>query len=171
MKKLALLVSLFLVVDYHQANSQSYFKNDYPEVWERSTNYTLAVAEAMPESMYDYKPGDISLDFREQMHHLIGNIRYISGKITGDQITFETVLENADKETTIAGLREAFYFVSRLIAEVDEPTLKEKVTFAGQEVSKENLMYLIRNHMTHHRAQAILYMRLNDIEPPKYVGW
>lgn len=151
--------------------AQSYFKSEYPAVWERSIAYTINVAEAMPESLYHYKPGEESMTFQQQMQHLAGNVSYICGKITGDKVEFSPMGENAEKETIISGLREAFYFVSRLIAEVDQETLNEKVTFGGNEVSKENLFYLIRDHMAHHRGQAVLYLRLNEITAPRYSGW
>ncbi|NJL74904.1 MAG: hypothetical protein HC892_07620 [Saprospiraceae bacterium] len=30
---------------------------------------------------------------------------------------------------------------------------------------------LMNDHLTHHRAQMIVYLRLKDVQPPKYVGW
>jgi uncharacterized damage-inducible protein DinB len=30
---------------------------------------------------------------------------------------------------------------------------------------------LMHDHHTHHRGQIIVYLRLNGLKPPKYVGW
>ncbi|OYY03206.1 MAG: DinB family protein, partial [Sphingobacteriia bacterium 35-40-5] len=30
---------------------------------------------------------------------------------------------------------------------------------------------LIQDHQTHHRAQLIVYLRLNMLNPPNYTGW
>lgn len=171
MKKTVIAIIVLAGLITTNGMAQSYFKSEYPEVWERANAYTIEVAEAMPESLYSYQPGETSMTFQQQLQHLVGNVSFISGKIIGEKVEFNTLGENPDKETVIKGLREAFFFVSRLIAEIDAETLKEKVTFGGTEVSKENLFYLIRDHMAHHRGQAVLYLRMNDIEPPKYSGW
>ena len=171
MKKFLIVFTAIAGMGMQTLTAQSYFKSEYPAVWERANAYTIEVAEAMPESLYEFKPGPESMTFQEQMIHLVGNVKYICGKITGNEVELSDLGDNPDKETIVNGLREAYYFVSRLIAEIDEATLREKVSFGGGQVSKETLFYLIRDHMAHHRGQAVLYLRLNDVKPPRYSGW
>lgn len=68
-------------------------------------------------------------------------------------------------------LGEAFLYVSQLIEKVEEQTLQAKTEFGGEKMPKENLFYLMRDHTTHHRAQAVLYLRQNGVKAPLYRGW
>lgn len=155
------------------AMAQSYFKKDYPNVWQRSTDYTLEVAAAMPAHQWSYKPAEKSMSFREQLVHLIQNIAYLSASITGNRPDF---FKGKDPETLnqdeiMKTLHEAFDSVGRLIKTVDALTLKESIEFGGEKMWKENIFYLMRDHATHHRGQAILYLRMNGVKAPQYRGW
>ena len=153
--------------------AQSYFRSDYPQVWQRATAYTLEVAAAMPADKWEFKPTAESMTFREQQMHLVQNLSYLSGQITGTRPDF---LKGKDPQTLSneaisALLKEAFEHVGRLIVEVDDRTLRESIEFGGEKMSKENIFYLMRDHASHHRGQTILYLRMNGITAPRYRGW
>lgn len=153
--------------------AQSYFRTDYPMVWQRAAEYTLEVAAAMPAEKYDFKPTPESMTFRGQMVHTAQNLSFLSDKITGERPDF---FEGQDpdlltKEEVSAILRRAFDYVALLIRETDDDTLHEQIEFREETMSKENIFYLMRNHVTHHRAQAIVYLRMNDADIPGYRGW
>jgi uncharacterized damage-inducible protein DinB len=171
MKKILLFMAL--LVSSQLITAQSYFQTTFPDVWQRGTDYTIAVLTALPEEHYDYKPLDDVFTFREQAVHLIGNLGYLSGKIEDKQNNFleGKNVENMGKEEIIILLNTAFKYVSDLQARTTSETLNEEITFSGVKMTKENMFYLIRDHMTHHRAQCILYLRLNNIDAPKFVGW
>jgi uncharacterized damage-inducible protein DinB len=38
-------------------------------------------------------------------------------------------------------------------------------------MNKLQILNLLNDHQTHHRAQLIVYLRINGIKPPDYVGW
>ncbi len=168
MKNILLIVLIFFA---SAANGQSYFTKEYSEVWSRASEYTLEVAKAMPVELYNYKPYDDAMTFHQQMEHLVNNIAFLSSKITGEKVALDVSEGERLKEEIINSLETSFHNVGRLIAEIDETSLKEEITFARTKMSRENLFYLIRNHMAHHRGQAILYLRMNDIAAPRYVGW
>jgi uncharacterized damage-inducible protein DinB len=170
--KLTLTILLCTLI-HHFASGQGYFRTEYPAVWQRATEYTLEVAEAMPANKYGFTPKNESMSFQGQMVHLIQNLSFLSGQITGTRPDFFDGA-NPDllsKENVTALVRKSLGYVGELIKTTDEKTLRERISFAGENMPKENIFYLMRDHMTHHRAQAILYLRLNGIEPPKYRGW
>lgn len=152
---------------------QSYFQDYYKQVWARSTTYTLAVAEAMPEETYSFRPTDEVFSFQEQMIHLVDNIAFLSEKITGERPDFYGNEEKnkLNKAKTINILTEALNHVQTLITNATHDQLMETITFANTTMPKENIFYLLRDHMAHHRGQAILYLRQCSIAPPRYVGW
>lgn len=168
--------ALFVFLAYflhHSLLAQSYFKEEYQDVWLRATNYTLEVAEAMPAEKYGFRPTEESMTFHEQISHLVQNLSFLSDQITGERPDFfeGKAPEGLAKEEICRLLGKAFLHVSQLIKEVDDSTLRQSIEFGGEKMPKENIFYLMRDHATHHRAQAILYLRMNGIEAPRYRGW
>lgn len=170
--KTALLI-LFTCFIHHGTMAQSYFHDVFPGVWERATSYTLEVAEAMPPEKYGYRPTEESMTFQEQLIHLVQNISFLSSRIRGEHQDFlkGKKPEALTKQEAIIAFKAASRYVSQLITQVDEQTLQARTAFGGEEMPRENLFYLMRDHTTHHRAQAILYLRLNGIKAPLYRGW
>ncbi len=158
---------------YFPANAQSYFKAQYPSVWSRSGAYTLEVAEAMPEENYNFKPEGGSMSFREQLIHITQNLVFLSMKINGNPPEFTKPPGNEvlNKKEVIENLKKSIEHVAHLIENVDDAILKEKLTFGGEEMTKENIFYLMRDHMAHHRGQIILHLRMSGIDAPAYRGW
>ena len=54
-----------------------------------------------------------------------------------------------------------------------EAQLAEVVELGGGriKVTGRELFYLTRDHVTHHRGQMVVYLRLKGLEPPQYVGF
>lgn len=170
--RIALLI-FFNTFLYNCAMAQSYFQTEYQAVWQRARDYTLEVAEAMPASKYAFKPIEESMTFHEQLVHIARNLASLSSQITGVRQDFFHG-NNPDlltKEQLSEILQESFSYVSKLIEEIDDQTLQESIDFRGVKMPKENIFYLMRDHASHHRAQAILYLRMNGIDAPKYRGW
>ena len=170
--KIALIILMTFLMQ-HNIMGQSYFKNDYPAVWQRATDYILEVAAAMPADKYGFKPAEESMSFHSQMTHLAQNLTFLSHKITGERPDFFKGKdpEKLSKEEVIIVLGEAYRYVSRLIETIDDQKLGEEIEFGGVKMPKENIFYLMRDHATHHRGQSILYLRMNGVEAPRYRGW
>lgn len=167
------LAILFISFFNQGAFAQSYFKKDYPNVWQRATDYTLEVAEAMPDTHWSFKPTEESMTFQEQLAHLVQNLSFLSGTITGNRPDFFKGKDpkTLNKQELTPILKEAFNHVGSLIVSVDDQTLRESIEFGGVSMPKENIFYLMRDHASHHRGQAILYLRMKGVVAPKYRGW
>ena len=50
---------------------------------------------------------------------------------------------------------------------------KAEVNFFVSDVpmNKKNIFQLLLDHITHHRSQLVLNLRLCGIKPPRYIGW
>lgn len=127
----------------------------------------------MPADKYDFKPTAETMSFHGQLTHLVWNLAFLSERITGGQVDFFKGKdpEKLNKEEILLTLKDAFSYVGNLIEEIDDQELHEVIEFGGVNMSKENIFYLMRDHATHHRAQAILYLRMNGIGAPEYRGW
>ena len=71
MKQLTITLLLFSLVAYTQTQvlPKTDFAKMYLPVWLEAKEHCLAVANAMPEELYSYKPTEVSKTFAEQMVH------------------------------------------------------------------------------------------------------
>tara|TARA_B100000809_G_scaffold266599_1_gene330147 strand:- start:2971 stop:3435 length:465 start_codon:yes stop_codon:yes gene_type:complete len=142
------------------------------EKWENSKSYLIALAEAMPENNYGFKPTERQMTFKEQLIHIKGNMDWLS-------VTYFTDIEYKKKKKElpqtkneiILALGNAFDAVVMVVKNTSGEDLKETVDFFAGPKSKLQILNLLQDHVTHHRGQLIVYLNLNEIEPPKYSGW
>ena len=51
-------------------------------------------------------------------------------------------------------------------------SLEEEVDFFTTQVrNKGQILTLLNDHHTHHRGELLVYLRLQNIKPPRYQGW
>lgn len=154
------------------SGQQSTPKAAFIEKWENSKLYLLAVAEAMPETAYNYKPSERQMSFKEQLVHIKENMDWL-GNSYFSAVAFDrdkTPLPDTKLETMVL-LSEAFDSVRTLITLTPDEDLQTVVDFFSGPKSKLQILNLLQDHVTHHRGQLVVYLNLNDIEPPKYSGW
>ena len=139
--------------------------------WSNSRIYCFEVFDAMPLSNYDYKPHPDSMSFMKLFTHigsgLNGYATVLDGSPSGNEpepsISTEvteyldnsfTRFNNALEKININDLYEIKH------AKSDEEPWKELSIF--------DMITLGYNHTIHHIGQATVYLRLNDIVPPRY---
>jgi uncharacterized damage-inducible protein DinB len=164
---------LLILFCYFPAQAQNYFQSQYPQVWERASDYTLAVAKTMPEENYGFKPEVDAMTFGGQMLHIVDNISFLTRLISGESKTFydRNKAEELNKDEIIEILENANDYVRSLIVEISPDDLNTAIEFRKLEMSKENIFYLLRDHQVHHRGQCIVYLRMAGVKAPAYVGW
>ncbi len=172
MKKITLLLLLF-AINYSTIMAQQITpKSAFLEKWENSKNYLIAIAEEMPEVFYDFKPTERQMSFKEQLMHIKGNMDWLSNTYFTDiEYKREKKELPKTKTETINELETAFDDVIKIIENSPDESLTETVDFFAGPKSKLQILNLLQDHVTHHRGQIIVYLNLNNIEPPKYSGW
>ncbi|MEH0155080.1 DinB family protein [Limibacter armeniacum] len=178
MKFFSMIACLFFITMINvQAQEASAFHQSFAEKWERSKAYTLAVAEAMPESDYDFRAAEGIMTFREELQHMAMNFVFLQAYVTGEkECAISHVSEGFDhmsKAEVIEALNTSFDFVTTVWENTPESAMSDKVDFfaEGVNMNKEGIFHLMRNHVTHHRGRLTLMLRLKGIKPPRYVGW
>ncbi|MBZ0327768.1 MAG: DinB family protein [Altibacter sp.] len=170
MKHLALVFSLFCISNV--LAQQTTPKEAFLEKWENSKHYMIAMAEAMPAEHYDFKPTERQMSFKEQLIHIKGNMDWLSNTFfTEKEFKKEKTTLPETKDETIALLSEAFDATLAIIKNSSESELATVVDFFAGPKSKLQILNLLQDHVTHHRGQLVVYLNLNEVEPPKYVGW
>lgn len=167
------VIPLILVLCMWPLQSQDLVIPTFLEKWENSKSYLVAIAEAMPPEQYDYRPTERQMGFQDQLLHINNNMvwlgtTYFNAHEYGGKKDNKSKLT---KEETIQLLVEGFDMVSTALKNTPTTVLKEKVAFFAGDKTKLQLLNLLQDHVSHHRGQLIVYLNLNNIEPPKYVGW
>ncbi|NAS31754.1 DinB family protein [Flavobacteriaceae bacterium R38] len=143
------------------------------EKWENSKNYLLEIMELMPESKYDFKPVKQEMSFREQLSHIRGNIVWLGNTHFSEKefIRKRLSFEGYSKKAIIEEVIKNFNEIKVLVENTNANSLKNKVDFFAGPKTKLQILNLLQDHVTHHRGQLIVYLNLNNIQPPEYVGW
>lgn len=141
----------------------------------QSRAYTLECAEAMPENKYNLRPVPEVRSFGQQMVHIAeanGAITewHVEGKkspswpYSGDGK--ERVTSKAD---VITQLNASYDYVEKVLLQMTDTMLRDPIKLEdGTESSRQWGLHLMLDHATHHRGQAVVYLRLNGIKPPDY---
>jgi uncharacterized damage-inducible protein DinB len=125
---------------------------------ENSKNYTLQVANAMPDKGYQYKPAGAGWNFGELLHHIAYGIQWWQDNyITGKKTTWDPPPAVVSKKEVISYLTKAY------------DTLQKTIKHQSLTEEAGNGVHATIDHITHHRGQAVLYLRTNGVEPPEYV--
>lgn len=122
-----------------------------------SRQYTLAVAEAMPEKDYEFKPAGAGWNFRELLQHIAYGIEWWEDNyIKGHKSDWAPPATKLKKNQVIASLNDAYN--------------KLKKTMESEKLTPDAVhgFYTTLDHITHHRGQAVLHLRIHGIEPPEY---
>lgn len=171
MKKTFILFILIMTIS-NQINAQNDVISAFLLKWENSKDYLLKIAESMPEENFNFKPTERQMSFQEQLLHIRGNMVWLSEKYFVDENFVKS--EKVDPKTKaeiIQELSKSFDKVYEIIKNVPLTELTTQVDFFAGPKSKLQILNLMQDHVTHHRAQIIVYLNLNNIEPPKYSGW
>lgn len=152
--------------------SQDLFIDTFLEKWGNSKLYLVQLAQAMPETQYEFKPTEKQKTFAAQLVHIKGNIDWLSNTYFGSgDFQKEKTSSALTKKQLIEALEKSFDDSASFIANLESEKLAEKVEFFAGKKTKMQIMNLMQDHVTHHRGQLIVYLKLNQIEPPPYTGW
>lgn len=152
--------------------AQDSFLSDYKIKWKNAGAYTLEFARAMPEDYYTYTPTPVEMNFLEQMKHIGGNMVWLcSSYLNGSKTHIDPSKAGSSKKEIIAMLDQSFAYATQTINALTEKDLNENVDFISGRMTRRRILMLMTDHVTHHRGQLVVYLRMKGVEPPKYVGW
>ncbi|WP_165933380.1 DinB family protein [Arundinibacter roseus] len=176
MKKLLLYLFFMGIVSQGIAQENVGYLTEIQQKWANAKTYTLALADSMSADQYDFRPVPDEMTFAEQLTHLSGNMIWLCSSYLGTEKPPFTAKELAgfkdkSKSEIIDILNISFEYTQGVLKTVQPGELNEEVKFFAGPMTKRQILTLMNDHLTHHRAQAIVYLRLNGATPPRYVGW
>lgn len=135
--------------------------------WKTSKDFTLAVANAMPDGDYGFKPVPAEMSFGEVMAQVAEANGVYVARAAGAQNPIAKP-EKFDKETVTKLLGDSFDFCIKTLEGMKDEDLDKMVGPAGRQSSARELVWAAFTHVAHHRGQAEVYLRLKGITPPAY---
>ena len=168
-----LMAGLLFNFSVQAQKNDSLFLNAAVAKMQHSKEYTIKVANLMPEDKYSFSPIQGEMSFGEQLLHLSSNIGWLCSSYLGAS---ENPVKKTDskvhkKDEIISVLNKAYDYAIRTLQGFETAHLSDTVTFFAGPMNKLQIINLLNDHQTHHRAQILVYLRLNGIKPADYVGW
>jgi uncharacterized damage-inducible protein DinB len=173
-----LFIILFTLLPGLGFAQQDPWLNDLSSKWVNAQKYSLEIANLMPELAYGFKPTPDEMSFGEQLIHTASNMVWLSESYL---TTEKSQISLADFKKLEVGkmtkkqitevLSQSFEFAGKAIQNADPNKLGEEVKFFAGPMARRKVLLLLHDHITHHRGQMIVYLRLNGIKPARYVGW
>ncbi len=136
------------------------------------------LAEAIPESSWDWRPGEGVRSVTEVFMHVAADNYLLAvplgapapastGIVAEDYGTVQAYeSREATKAEALAELRASFDHLDRAMASVDGADLAGTVQIFGQEFTGQAFLILTTTHLHEHLGQMIAYARMNGVVPP-----
>jgi uncharacterized damage-inducible protein DinB len=140
-------------------------------VWDKSKEYTREFAEAMPDDKYGFKPTEEVWSFAEQLLHLAGVNYWFFATLKGEKppkSEKDLKAKGTAKKDVISMLEESFKYGDGFVEGLTDKIAHEEITRGKNKMAKWKIILFCVDHITHHRGQMVVYLRLNGIKPPQY---
>jgi len=133
----------------------------------------VSLAEAVPESVYAWRPGEGVRSVSEVfMHIAAANLGLPSGLLGAAppagyaQDWFQGAEGITDKAEVIRHLRVSFEHLASVLEGLSDQELQEPVNVFGRDTNRVGAALLLETHTHEHLGQSIAYARTNGVVPP-----
>jgi uncharacterized damage-inducible protein DinB len=147
--------------------------DEFVKDWQISKQFTLEVADKMPEADYRFKATPAEMSFGGLMLHVADSSVYRFWQLSGAKPPYDLKQEGSklSKTEIMDRLGKSFDYVIQVLPKLTpeqwDKTLK--VDWKGRpEATGRQMALNMFVHVAHHRAQAEVYLRLKNIVPPTY---
>src|SRR4051812_9391822 len=133
-----------------------------------SRDFTVRVAEQMPEDQYGFKLTSPQMSFAEQIIHIGESNVYFFSTLTGGKEPFAKP-SSRTKADVISYLNKSFDYCLDVLQKASTAQMDKSYKAEGGSMGGWDLVMLALDHTTHHRAQCEMYLRVKSITPTSYV--
>ena len=133
-----------------------------------SRDFTLKVAEQMPEADYGFKLTQPQMSFAEQMAHLASDQANLLAPFTSAKPGPPGKPASMSKKDVMAFVRQSFDQSIALVSKLTPSQIERSYPGFGTPVTGLELLMFVLDHTTHHRASAEMYLRAKGIAPAEY---
>jgi len=154
------------------AQADSLFKGAMLERLHNAKAYTMAVAAALPDSLYSFAPVPGTMTFAQQLQHMAQNLEMLCEKYLGwEKEAWPLDLPDPMPKQVRERVAGAFDIAIHTVKNTPSDSLGVVVPFFAGPKTRLQIIQLLNDHQSHHRGELIVYLRLCGMVPPRYVGW
>jgi len=132
-----------------------------------SRDFTLKVADQMPEADYGFKLTPPQMSFAEQMVHLSQEQSGFLSAMTNEKPS-ETKPASMKKKDVLAYVKQQFDASIDKVSKLTPAQIAKTYKSGEGEMTGFELLLFLMDHTTHHRASAEMYLRAKGITPAEY---
>ncbi len=186
MRRYALLLALTLAPVLPAQEKISQVRQDLLDPIVEASGECLALAKAIPEDKYKWRPMEGVRSFGEVFAHMAGStllfcsyagvkppagaahdlaVIYMKRGFEMSEI-FAAERAMQTKAQTIEAMDQAFHVASDMIRKIPDGDLEKRIHFFGTPMTMRGLLIHLDEHLGEHLGQAIAYARVNHIVPP-----
>lgn len=146
------------------------FVADFNQHWTTARNLAIAVADAMPTDNYAFRPTPEEMSFGDLIVHITqANYGYCAFVADAKPPYVEPAAgAKIDKAVAVRQLGESFDYCAKTFAPLSELQLDQVHGPDDRRFATRDVMLGVLIHMSHHRGQAEVYLRLKGVKPPDY---
>jgi uncharacterized damage-inducible protein DinB len=132
-----------------------------------SRDFTLKVADQMPDSDYGFKLTPPQMSFGEQMVHLAQSAEYFLSPFSGEK-AHPGKPASTSKADVMAFVKKSFEAAIEKVSKLTPEQISKSYKSEEGTMSGLDLLLGLLDHTTHHRASAEMYLRAKGITPAEY---
>lgn len=132
-----------------------------------SEEFTLKVAEAMPESDYEFKLTPDQMTFGGQITHLTQAVLHYLAPLSTEKAA-ATKPASSKKADVVSFVKTSFEAAEADVAKLTAEDMSKSFKMGNRQMSGMELILGMFVHTAHHRSAAEMYLRVKGITPPVY---
>jgi uncharacterized damage-inducible protein DinB len=132
-----------------------------------SRDFTLQVADQMPEADYGFKLTPPQMSFAEQITHLAQEQAFFLSPLSSDKPN-PGKPASMGKKDVLAFVRQSFDKSIDTVSKLTPDQLMKTYNSEEGTMTGLELVMFLMDHTTHHRASAEMYLRAKGITPAEY---
>jgi uncharacterized damage-inducible protein DinB len=132
-----------------------------------SRDFTLKVADQMPEADYGFKLTPPQMSFAEQMAHLAEDQANLLAPFSSERPKPSKPLSMSKKDV-MAYVRQSFDQSIATVSKLTPAQIARSYSGFGEQMTGLEVLMFVLDHTTHHRASAEMYLRAKGITPAEY---
>ena len=136
----------------------------------------IALAEAMPQEAYRYRPAEGVRSASEVFMHVagtnywfptvVGGVPPQASGVTARYNTVPPLEQVTDKAEVVAALKASFAFVIDFVKNAPADRLDEDIDMFGRPTTYRGVLLETAVHLHEHLGQSISYARASGVKPP-----
>lgn len=147
-------------------------KRDFLTKWRNSEQYLKDLIGNMSEHRIDFKPVESSKSFSETVVHMVSNMVWLSTDyFEGGGFDSGYKIRTFTKETLLDLVDQAFGYSYSAVENYDVKGYYVVRDFFAGPMNNVQILRLMNDHMSHHKGQLTVYLKMNGQAVPRYIGW